>query len=101
MQLKGTFLSLLAITPLALAIPTPNWNPLRALTRRQSAISSSQISVFQPYAYFASAAYCTPSQTAAWNCGNNCDAQSDFIPVASGGDGTDVQYCESLFLVLS
>ncbi|KAF9581217.1 hypothetical protein BGW38_001851, partial [Lunasporangiospora selenospora] len=44
-------------------------------------------SAFTPYTHFASTAYCTPSTTEAWTCGTNCEANPDFAPVASGGDG--------------
>ena len=41
------------------------------LSSRQSitALTTAQISAFTPYTYYASAGYCTPSQTLAWNCG--------------------------------
>ncbi|KAL4061893.1 Alpha/Beta hydrolase protein [Scleroderma yunnanense] len=65
-----------------------------AISVRQSItpLSTSQINSFTPYTYFASAAYCTATQTLAWNCGTNCQANSGFKPVASGGDGSSVQY---------
>ncbi|KAF9055682.1 lipase class 3 family protein [Panaeolus papilionaceus] len=64
------------------------------ITKRQSitALSTSQISSFKPFTFFASAAYCQPANTIAWNCGANCAANSDFIPTASGGDGSSVQF---------
>ncbi|KAF5312849.1 hypothetical protein D9619_002479 [Psilocybe cf. subviscida] len=64
------------------------------LSARQSitALSASQISAFKPFTNFASTAYCQPSSTLAWNCGANCQANSDFIPTASGGDGSSVQF---------
>ncbi|KAG6332031.1 hypothetical protein ID866_7058 [Astraeus odoratus] len=79
--------SLLAIALLAITA-------VSALTVRQSItpLSTSQIDYFTPYTYLASAGYCTAAQTLAWNCGTNCKANSDFKPVASGGDGSDVQY---------
>ncbi|KAK2462711.1 hypothetical protein APHAL10511_005229 [Amanita phalloides] len=55
-------------------------------------ISISQINAFTPYTHFASTAYCLPSKTIDWSCGANCHANPDFIPVDSGGDGSDVQY---------
>ena len=30
----------------------------------------------------------------------DCEANGDFIPIASGGDGTDVQYCQSSFDII-
>ncbi|KAH0583082.1 hypothetical protein H2248_010969 [Termitomyces sp. 'cryptogamus'] len=64
------------------------------LVPRQSitSLSLAQIATFKPYAYFASAAYCSPSTTLTWTCGANCEATPDFIPVASGGDGGDIQF---------
>jgi hypothetical protein len=65
-------------------------------SKRQSAaitpLSSTQISSFTPYTFFASAAYCEPSTTINFSCGANCAANPDFIPVASGGDGSSVQF---------
>jgi len=64
------------------------------LSKRQSitALTTSQISAFTPFTFFASAAYCNPSTTSDWSCGANCAANSDFIPVASGGDGDATQF---------
>jgi len=64
------------------------------LSTRQSitALSASQISAFKPFTFFASTAYCNPSTTINWSCGANCAGNADFIPVASGGDGSDVQF---------
>ncbi|KAI0029968.1 lipase class 3 family protein [Vararia minispora EC-137] len=60
--------------------------------RRQSAISAAQIASYKPYSYYAATAYCTPAVTLSWSCGSNCDANSGFKPVASGGDGSSVPY---------
>ncbi|EIN06264.1 alpha/beta-hydrolase [Punctularia strigosozonata HHB-11173 SS5] len=67
--------------------------PLK-LEKRASvtALSSSQISAFKPFSFFASAGYCDPSATLAWTCGANCDANPGFVPVASGGDGSKEQF---------
>ena len=67
------------------------------LSARQSitALSQAQINAFTPLAFFASAGYCQPAATLAWNCGANCNGVPDFKPVASGGDGDSVQFCES------
>ncbi|KAF8623156.1 hypothetical protein AX17_007544 [Amanita inopinata Kibby_2008] len=64
------------------------------LERRQTItpLTSSQISHYTPYTHFASTAYCQPSTTISWTCGSNCNANPDFIPVASGGDGNGVQF---------
>jgi len=64
------------------------------LSKRQSitALTAAQISAFKPFTNFASTAYCQPSTTISWTCGANCNANPDFIPVASGGDGSSVQF---------
>ncbi|KAG6819834.1 hypothetical protein H0H93_008091 [Arthromyces matolae] len=64
------------------------------LIPRQSitTLTSAQVAAYKPFTYFASAAYCTPSTTLSWTCGQSCQGNSDFIPVASGGDGSSVQY---------
>ncbi|OJA11523.1 hypothetical protein AZE42_09435 [Rhizopogon vesiculosus] len=81
---------LLGVT--ALAINIVNASP--SLIARQSitALTTSQIDAFTPYTYYASAGYCTSTQTLAWDCGSSCDANPDFKPVASGGNGNSVQY---------
>jgi hypothetical protein len=64
------------------------------LSKRQSitALTTTQIDAFTPFSFFASAGYCNPSTTIDWSCGANCAGNPDFIPVASGGDGSDVQF---------
>ncbi|KAI5992302.1 Alpha/Beta hydrolase protein [Pisolithus orientalis] len=66
----------------------------RALTTRQTitGLTTSQIDSYTPYTYYASTGYCTAAQTLAWDCGADCEANPDFIPVASGGNGDSVQY---------
>lgn len=65
-----------------------------AAVRRQSItpLSSSQISSYAPFTHFASTAYCNPSTTINWSCSANCQANPDFLPVASGGDGDETQF---------
>ncbi|KAJ8586169.1 alpha/beta-hydrolase [Rhizopogon salebrosus TDB-379] len=69
-------------------------NAFPSLNARQSitALTTSQIDSFNTYTYYASAGYCTNTQTLAWDCGTNCDANPNFKPVASGGNGDSVQY---------
>ncbi|KAH9479043.1 Lipase [Psilocybe cubensis] len=69
--------------------------PTELLPRQNAAITpltKAQIAEFKPFTYFAAAGYCTPAQTAKWNCGATCKANKDFIPIASDGDGSTVQY---------
>ncbi|KAF8797570.1 lipase class 3 family protein [Phlegmacium glaucopus] len=79
---------------LASVVSAASGHELAQLSMRQSitTLSSSQISSFKPFTFFAGAAYCNPSTTIDWSCGPNCAANSDFIPVASGGDGSFVQF---------
>jgi len=74
------------------AVPAPQL--VAEFSKRQSitALSSAQIMAFRPFTSFASAAYCSPSTTINWSCGSNCAANPDFLPTASGGDGSDVQF---------
>ncbi|KAK1236058.1 hypothetical protein PQX77_000698 [Marasmius sp. AFHP31] len=64
------------------------------LEKRQSVtiLSTEQVSMYKSYTFYASAAYCRPANTIAWNCGANCDANPTFQPVASGGNGGSEQF---------
>ncbi|KAJ6605839.1 lipase [Mycena sp. CBHHK59/15] len=83
----GLSVAVLALASLVHAAPAP-------LAARQAitTLSTSQISTFKPYSFYASAGYCKSAATLAWNCGANCDANPGFHPVASGGDGDAVQF---------
>lgn len=65
-----------------------------ALVIRQTIteLSDAEVAMFAPYSSFAAAAYCLPSETVTWSCGSLCDANADFVPVATGGDGSSVQF---------
>ncbi|THV02157.1 lipase class 3 family protein [Dendrothele bispora CBS 962.96] len=82
--------ALLAL-PSLLAVLGSSASPLIA-RQAITALSTSQISTFKPFSFFAAAAYCDPSTTKAWNCGLNCQSNADFITTASGGDGDAVQF---------
>ncbi|KAK0194421.1 alpha/beta-hydrolase [Armillaria mellea] len=70
-------------------------SPLQSsvIERRQSilTLTTAQVSAFKPYTSYAGAAYCRPPTTKAWTCGP-CKANPDFQPLASGGDGANVQF---------
>ncbi|KAL1718109.1 Alpha/Beta hydrolase protein [Schizophyllum commune] len=70
------------------------WPIAAALVVRQSIteLGAAEVAAFTPYSNFAAAAYCPPNKTATWSCGALCNANSDFKSVASGGDGSDVQF---------
>jgi hypothetical protein len=61
--------------------------------RSVTTLSSSDVNAFTPYTQFARAAYCDPSITNDWSCGEACDATRGFVPFTSGGDGNSVQFC--------
>ncbi|KAI0732123.1 Alpha/Beta hydrolase protein [Fomitopsis betulina] len=81
--------ALLALLSLVRAAPATG-----LLRARQSitALSSSQITAFTPYTWYASTGYCSAAETLSWSCGTNCEANPDFEPVASGGNGDGTQY---------
>jgi len=81
-------IALLAVISAVQAIPARELHARASIT----ALGQSTISAFQPYSYYASAGYCSASETLAWDCGTNCEANPTFEPVASGGDGDDTQY---------
>ncbi|TCD61802.1 hypothetical protein EIP91_007888 [Steccherinum ochraceum] len=88
MATLATGIALLSALSAVYAIPTRTLQARQAITT----LATSQISMFKPFTFFASAAYCQPSTTINWSCGANCNANSGFQPVASGGDGSDVQF---------
>ncbi|TFK17669.1 lipase [Coprinopsis marcescibilis] len=79
-------LSLLSLVGFSAAAPT--------LEARQgvSTLTTAQVASYKPYTYYASAAYCAPANTRAWNCGRACNGNPGFQPIASGGDGAATQY---------
>ena len=81
---------LLGVLSSTLAIP---------VTSDTSSLSQVRVHSFKPYTFYAATAYCPPETTINWSCGQNCVANPDFVPVASGGDGSFIQYCECTDLV--
>lgn len=59
-----------------------------------TAIDAATTDSFTPFSFYASAGYCPASDTSTWSCGQDCDANPDFQPTTSGGDGVDTQFCE-------
>ncbi|KAF5316579.1 hypothetical protein D9619_006735 [Psilocybe cf. subviscida] len=83
----GVFLAALAYVSSVVGVP------LEALEERATTtLSASTVSTYKPYTYYASTAYCKPANTLAWNCGTNCNKNSVFKPIASGGDGVVTQF---------
>jgi hypothetical protein len=83
---------------------TPDVDPDRSntsavkLLATVTSMASTQVNALTPYTYYASAGYCNLSVTATWTCGANCNANPGFRPIASGGDGSSIQFCSSSFL---
>jgi hypothetical protein len=91
-------------------IPVVHAAALLPIRQSITPLTQSQIEVFLPYTYFASAGYCSPSYTLNWSCGSressifnvtfiwlircaaSCNANPAFEVVATGGDGSEVQY---------
>lgn len=80
----------LGFSSFALAKPTPHSR------RSVTALSTDEVNGFTPYTQFARAAYCNPSATVNWSCGEACQANSDFVPYATGGDGDATQFCKCI-----
>lgn len=57
-----------------------------------SALETLEISSFRPFTAYASTAYCKSATTQNWTCGANCDANPNFQPIASGGNGNTIQF---------
>ncbi|KAJ7623646.1 Alpha/Beta hydrolase protein [Roridomyces roridus] len=81
-------LSAVVLALASLAAAAPSLLPRQSITN----LTQAQIDAFTPYEWYASAGYCSPATTLAWNCGANCDANPGFQPVASGGDGNAIQF---------
>jgi hypothetical protein len=56
-----------------------------------TALSVTESSSFQPFSFYAAAAYCNPSTTQSWSCAS-CQENPGFIPVETGGDGVVSQF---------
>ena len=92
-KLNAVVALIAALTTQTAALPAP----VAVAEKRQGGIttlSQAQVAAFRPYSYYAATGYCTPRATLAWNCGANCQANPQFVPVASGGDGVITQFCE-------
>ncbi|KAF9256517.1 alpha/beta-hydrolase [Marasmius fiardii PR-910] len=76
---------LVALTSIVVASPTSG--------KQQSItiLSAAQVATYQPYSFYAAAAYCNPDSTLAWNC-ESCQVNPTFMPIAAGGDGDSVQF---------
>lgn len=100
MVLVAAKLLLLLLAPLtALAVPVDNVDSSDSPTTLAgiTPLTSTQVKAFTPYTYYASAGYCKPSVTKTWTCGANCNANPGFRPIASGGDGSNTQFCSCSF----
>lgn len=74
-------------TPSMLLVPPPlSQNNTRILP-------PDEIAEFRPYTWFAATTACNISDIMTWTCGKNCDANPTFIPIDTGGDGNDTQFC--------
>jgi hypothetical protein len=102
---------LLAIVPALLqSISLVGASPIEPRQSSPTALSAAAVAALKPFTHYASTAYCKPATTMTWSCGGessrnawfgylilmlilaNCDANPTFKPIASGGDGDDVQF---------
>ena len=68
------------------------------LLPRQNAITPltpAEVAAFKPYTWYAATVACQLSDIMDWNCGEKCDANPTFKPIATGGDGDLTQFCLS------
>ena len=56
-------------------------------------LTPSQIAAFKPYTWYSATTACNISTIVDWSCGDNCDANPNFKPVATGGDGDKTPFC--------
>lgn len=91
MTARSSILMILLVAFASVVSAVPASNP--ADTSRTSALSQVKVHSLKPYTFYAATAYCSPESTIDWSCGQNCAANPDFVPVASGGDGSLIQFC--------
>lgn len=63
-----------------------------SLQRRATSLPLDQLNAIIPFAQFARAAYCPPSEIQGWQCGQACDALPGFNATLTGGDGDAIQF---------
>ncbi|PVF97008.1 alpha/beta-hydrolase [Serendipita vermifera] len=80
------------ICALGLALSIVHASPAPLEERALQTLTTAEINALTPYTLFSSAVWCSPLLTRTWTCGSKCTQLSGFKPVASGGDGTIVQY---------
>ena len=59
-------------------------------------LTSSQIAGFKPYTWYAATTDCNISSIMDWSCGENCNANPTFKPIATGGEGEETPFCTCL-----
>ncbi|KAI1796798.1 alpha/beta-hydrolase [Ganoderma leucocontextum] len=82
--------ALVALSPSIHAAPSSS-----VLLPRQDAITPltpAQVAAFKPYTWYAATVACQLSAIMDWNCGEKCDANPTFKPIATGGDGDLTQF---------
>ncbi|EAU90628.1 lipase [Coprinopsis cinerea okayama7 len=84
------FLPFLSLSFLSLLVPALA-SPILEARQGVSILSPAEVADYRPYTHYAFTASCSPAKTLTWSCGGNCDANPQFLPIASGGDGAIVQ----------
>ena len=52
-----------------------------------------EVTAFKPYTWYAATTACNISDIITWTCGEKCDANPKFEPIAVGGNGNETQFC--------
>jgi hypothetical protein len=76
---------------IALVARTAFATPVTLQERSVTALSATQLANLAPFTQFARAAYCPTDLLQNWDCGQACEANSDFEVTLVGGDGNVVQ----------
>ncbi|KAF9494918.1 alpha/beta-hydrolase [Pleurotus eryngii] len=82
----------MALRSLALTLAAAYISQPLSLVISMKIYPAEDIAALKPYTYYASTGYCKPEDTLTWKCGENCEANAQFQPFASGGDGNATQY---------
>ncbi|KAF7422391.1 hypothetical protein PC9H_010547 [Pleurotus ostreatus] len=96
--MRAIIVALLISLSLVTAAPAPSpsvrrltLDPPNSITE-VTALEGAQVSNYEPFSFFAKAAYCKQSLLRNWSCGRSCNQNPDFVPTLFGGDGGSIQF---------
>ena len=82
----------LLVTLVALS-PVVRTSPLLPHQDAITPLTPAEIAAFKPYTWYAAMVACNLSAIMDWSCGEKCNANPTFKPLATGGDGDLTQFC--------